>query len=238
MLFNAVEAVTKEMIKVPSVQKISVIGSLARKINKHCKGEGPIESVPIENEYYYLFGNSNLAFKMCVEKIKHSSNYKQSRMNDIDLAVWVSNTREIDKIRSALVTGLKKFVASGKWGVSNNEFDVFILQSGASKYIGNLCPYNTCPKGKDDCHVPGCGDTPFLKKFKDFTLFPDAITKKNRIDIFNRALQDGKPVHEDFDLEKTLNGIKKADLVNLIMRLYKLGKNTRKTTLKWLEKHK
>jgi hypothetical protein len=37
-------------------------------------------------------------------------------------------------------------------------------------YLGRLCYFAQCPKGKPDCRVEGCGAMPFLKQHEDFVL--------------------------------------------------------------------
>ena len=35
---------------------------------------------------------------------------------------------------------------------------MFILKPGTDRYLGRLCDFNACPKGKAECRVPGCRD--------------------------------------------------------------------------------
>ena len=66
--------------------------------------------------------------------MKTKGKSKPKRMNDVDLAVWVSGTDDLNAIRSALVKGLKNFVARGGNGISKN------LTSSWSKenWCGNI----------------------------------------------------------------------------------------------------
>jgi hypothetical protein len=67
---------------------------------------------------------------------------------DIDLAVWVSDSSCLD---------------------------VFIMEPGSDRYLGRLCIYSQCPKGKPECRVPDCGSTPLLRQHEGFELNPSAL---------------------------------------------------------------
>ena len=32
------------------------------------------------------------------------------------------------------------------------------------RYLGRLCDFNACPKGKAECRVPGCGEVTLLRQ--------------------------------------------------------------------------
>ena len=42
-------------------------------------------------------------------------------------------------------------------GVADHQVEVFILEPGSDQYLGRLCHFNACPKGKPECLVSGCG---------------------------------------------------------------------------------
>ena len=173
ILLDAVSYVAKEIAKVESVEKIVIFGSLAKNAKKWMELDGIVAKKPVEEGEYWLFNNTNLAAAIHKEEQLRSRKSPFKQMKDVDLAIWISSTDELGLIRKALGMPMKEYISSGKFGVSNNEFDIFLLDAGINKYLGNLCRYATCPKGKDDCNVRGCGKVPHLQKFKQFVLFPE-----------------------------------------------------------------
>jgi hypothetical protein len=62
-------------------------------------------------------------------------------------------------------------------GVAHHQVDVFLFEPGSDRYLGRLCTYAVCPKGKPECSTPGCGREPLLKQHDDFTFDPDALSE-------------------------------------------------------------
>ena len=60
-------------------------------------------------------------------------------------------------------------------------------------YLGRLCTYGECPKGKPDCRVPGCGAAPFLKQHQGFVLDPGSFAEGKAVVLFDRAAPVGPP---------------------------------------------
>ena len=87
---------------------------------------------------------------------------------DVDLAVWVSSLdhlKSLQKARSQAVDGL---LADRGIGVAHHQIDVFLMEPGTDRYLGRLCIFGQCPKGKMDCLIEGCGAKPFLKLHNGF----------------------------------------------------------------------
>lgn len=92
---------------------------------------------------------------------------------DLDLAVWLDRTDHLGEMRRAKDHALIKAYEAGKGpGVATHQADIFLFEPISDRYIGRLCKYSACPKGKPDCLVPGCGAISFNRIFEDFT--PDA----------------------------------------------------------------
>src|SRR5207247_2013948 len=60
-------------------------------------------------------------------------------------------------------------------GVAHHQVDVFLFEPGSDRYLGRLCHFGTCPKGKPECRVPGCGAAPFLRQHEDFVFDPRSL---------------------------------------------------------------
>jgi hypothetical protein len=59
--------------------------------------------------------------------------------------------------------------------VAHHQLDIFIMEPGSDRYLGRLCSYNQCPKGKPECRVTDCGSTPLLRQYEDFKLHTSAL---------------------------------------------------------------
>ena len=106
---------------------------------------------------------------------------------DLDVAIWLSHLRELNALRRAKARALRDLYEATQVGVASHQVDVFVLEPGTDRYLGRLCDFNRCPKGKPDCWVSGCGDVAFLKQHEGFQWRPDSLTKDRAIPLFDRA---------------------------------------------------
>jgi predicted nucleotidyltransferase len=119
---------------------------------------------------------------------------------DIDLAVVVDsldNLAALNKARSRSVINL--FQKTGI-GVAHHQAEIFLFSEGWSEYLGRLCTYGQCPKGKIDCMTPGCGREPFLKQHEGFVLEPEALATGRALPLWERGRGF---LHRAVDLEAT-----------------------------------
>ena len=139
----AAEAVAKAMSLLPEVQKVALFGSVAR---------------PLETEVprFRKFRRERVA-------IPHEC-------KDVDLAVWVSGVGCMKALQKARSRALNDLLADRNIGVAHHQVDVFLLEPGTDHYLGRLCDFGQCPKGKKDCRVAGCGATPLLRQHEGFKL--------------------------------------------------------------------
>ncbi|MBA3811297.1 MAG: hypothetical protein H0X27_06575 [Caulobacteraceae bacterium] len=77
--------------------------------------------------------------------------------------------------------------SGGGPGVAHHHADIFLFEPGSDRYLGRLCGYAQCPKGKSDCLTPGCGLAPFLKQHEGFSLYLDALAPDRTVPLFDRA---------------------------------------------------
>jgi len=153
----AADAVVAALARFPEVQKIALFGSVARPL---------VREVPRFQPYR----------RLGIEVLHECS--------DVDLAVWLTSVdrlRELGRARSQATSRLFDLVGVG---VAHHQVDVFLLAVSDGRYLGRLCSFATCPKGKPDCSVPGCGATPFLKQHKGFVFATDALD--NAVILFDR----------------------------------------------------
>ncbi|SOD89861.1 hypothetical protein [Caenispirillum bisanense] len=93
---------------------------------------------------------------------------------DIDLVLWLDSQERLGELRRAKDTALREaFAAIG--GLATHGVDTFLFEPGSDRYLGRLCHFAQCPKGKPDCRTPGCGATAFNKVVPGFTLHRDLL---------------------------------------------------------------
>jgi hypothetical protein len=107
---------------------------------------------------------------------------------DLDLAVWIDSQDRLGMLRRARDRALRESYKSGT-GVSvvGHQVDVFLFEPGSDRYLGRLCRFNQCPKGKPECAVPGCGAVPFNKRIADFAPRADLLVPVRHAMLFERG---------------------------------------------------
>lgn len=71
--------------------------------------------------------------------------------------------------------------------VPGNEIDAFLFEPGSDRYLGRLCRFSQCPKGKSDCLTPGCGTIPFNKVVPGFTPHADLLAPVRYATLYERG---------------------------------------------------
>ncbi len=106
---------------------------------------------------------------------------------DLDLAVWIESQRRLGELRRAGVHALRQaYEAGAGMSVVGHELDVFLIEPTSDRYVGRLCSFNQCPKGKRDCLVPGCGEIPFNKRIADFEPRADLLAPAAHAMLYRR----------------------------------------------------
>ncbi len=136
-----------------------------------------------------LFGS---VAKSLVKEIPRFRKYRREGIavwhecKDVDLAVWVDDLSCLNELRKATSGALNKLLDEKNIGVAHHQVDIFIMEPGTDRHLGNLCRYGTCPKGKIDCNVPVCGEPPFLQQHENFILDPEALETGKYILLYER----------------------------------------------------
>lgn len=164
----AADIVTEAWMTFPEVWAIAVIGSVAKPLWK---------DVP--------------RFRREGVEVWHEC-------GDLDLALWVSSLHRLGQLRRAATRALREaFEAGAGMSVANHQLDVFLFEPGSDCYLGRLCSFSECPKGKLDCLVPGCGETPFNKRVEGFEPHDDLLAPAVRAMLYRR---DGGRLRSALDL--------------------------------------
>ena len=106
---------------------------------------------------------------------------------DVDLAVWLKHLGDLNGLRRAKARALNDLYRETGNSVASHQLDIFMLEPGSDRYLGRLCDFAQCPKGKAECEVPGCGSTPFLRQHRDFVWRPSSLAEDRAVRLFDRA---------------------------------------------------
>jgi hypothetical protein len=137
-----------------------------------------------EVEVVALFGS--VAVPLWRE-VPRFSDYRRYRIEvwheckDVDLAVWIGRLDRLRELERASARALASLLTERNLGIAHHQADIFLFEPGSDRYLGRLCHYATCPKGKRDCLVPGCGREPFLRQHEDFVFRPEISLAEERI---------------------------------------------------------
>jgi hypothetical protein len=112
---------------------------------------------------------------------------------DVDVAVWLSDMSALKSLQKARGNAMNALLDTAGIGVAHHQVDVFLLEPGSGRYLGRLCHFGTCPKGKPECLVPGCGTALFLRQHEAFVLDPRSLDPARCVLLFDRARSFGPP---------------------------------------------
>jgi hypothetical protein len=157
---RAADAIAADLAKVKEVRAVALFGSVARPLVREVPRFQPFRRHRIE--------------------ILHEC-------GDIDLAIAVDrldNLSALNRTRNRAVIDL--FQRAGI-GVAHHQVDVFLFAEDWNDYLGRLCSFAQCPKGKVECLTPGCGREPFLKQHEGFVLEPGALAVDRSLTLYERG---------------------------------------------------
>lgn len=158
---RAADVVAKAWSIYPEVVKIAVIGSVAKPLWKEVPRFAPYRRRNIQ--------------------LWHEC-------KDLDLALWIDQTSNLAELRRAKAAALgAEHATHDRFGVADHQVDVFLFEPEKDLYLGRLCNFNRCPKGRPECLVPGCGAVPFIREFADFEVYPDILSGADNGMIYSRA---------------------------------------------------
>ena len=156
----AADAVTAALAELPEVAAVALIGSVARPLSREVPRFAPFRRARID--------------------IWHEC-------KDVDLAVWLDRLDRLKALQRARSHALHRLLEERNVGVAHHQVEIFVMRGGTSDYLGRLCTYGGCPKGKADCAVPGCGREPFLKQHEEFTFWPDTLADDRMMWLYERG---------------------------------------------------
>jgi hypothetical protein len=132
--------------------------------------------------------------KMLWKEVPRFSEFRRARIEvwhecgDLDLALWLDSQERLGQLRHATSRALRAAFEAGT-GVSivDHQLDVFLIEPGSDNYLGRLCSFSQCPKGKRECLVPGCGAIPFNKRIEEFKPHADLLAPARDAMLYQRG---------------------------------------------------
>ena len=106
---------------------------------------------------------------------------------DVDLALWLEHLDSLDGLRRAKARALRTLWDEASIGIASHQVDVFILEPVTDRYLGRLCDFNACPKGKAECRVPGCGNVALLRQHEGFRWRPESLAEGRAVRLSERS---------------------------------------------------
>lgn len=70
---------------------------------------------------------------------------------------------------------------------ADHQVEIFLIEPKTDRYLGRLCNYSECPKGKPKCLVPGCGAIAFNKQVEGFTPNADLLASATYATLYRRG---------------------------------------------------
>jgi hypothetical protein len=157
---RAADAIAADLAKIPEVRAVALFGSLARPLAREVPRFQPFKRHGIE--------------------ILHEC-------GDIDIAIAIDRLDKLTALNRARNRAVFDLFKQSGIGVAHHQVDVFLFGEGWNDYLGRLCTFAQCPKGKIECLTPGCGREPFLKQHEGFVLEPGALAADRAVLLYERG---------------------------------------------------
>jgi len=155
----AAQYVADSLSSIPEVQKAVLFGLAARPLEK-------------EVPRFRKFRRTGIA-------IRHEC-------QDVDMAVWVCDLSRLKAIQKARSGALNDLLAEKQIGVAHHQVDIFVMEPETNRYLGRLCIFGSCPKGKDKCRVSRCGETSFLQQHEGFRFESKDLDDETHVILLER----------------------------------------------------
>lgn len=159
----AAKHVTDHLSSIPEVQKVVLFGSVARPLEK-------------EVPRFRKFRRAGIAISY--------------ECQDIDMAVWVSDLSRLKAVQKARSQALNNLLVEKQIGVAHHQVDIFIIEPETNRYLGRLCIFGSCPKGKDKCRISRCGEPRFLQQHEGFKFESKDLDDDTSVVLFERGEED------------------------------------------------
>ena len=107
---------------------------------------------------------------------------------NIDLAIHVTHAGRAEAMRKACSRLVSELVDHDiHLSIAHHLFCLHLIDAGTDQYLGMVCHYNQCPKHKEPCRVPGCGERKFVQILPWFHFKPERLNPHNGLVLFDRG---------------------------------------------------
>ena len=154
-------------------------------------------------EKVVLFGSVAVPLRKEVPRFRKFRRYRIALWHecaDVDLAVWMNDLTVLRNLQRARSRALNELYQQRQIGVAHHQVDVFIMAQETNNYLGRLCAFTKCPRGKPDCLALGCGDVPFLKQQTGFVFSPDVLAEGSAVTLWKRTKKEDFKEDDDVAL--------------------------------------
>jgi len=102
------------------------------------------------------------------------------------MAVWISELSCLKSLQKARSQALNNLLAEKQIGVAHHQVDIFIMEPETNRYIGRLCIFSSCPRGKKECLAARCGEIKFLRRHEGFEFESKDLNDQTSVVLFDR----------------------------------------------------
>jgi hypothetical protein len=171
---RAADIVTDALMAFEEIEAVAVIGSVAKSLWKE---------IPRFSE-----------FRRAGIEVWHEC-------KDLDLAVWISSQHRLGTLRRVRDLALRIGYESGTGpSTASHQVEIFLIEPVTDRYLGRLCHFSACPKGKPACQTPGCGAVSFNKVVEGFVPHADLLASASYATLYRKGV--GR-LRSALDLPKT-----------------------------------
>ncbi len=163
----AAEYVASAFSKVPEVGRVVLFGSAALPLKKEVPRFQP--------------------FRRAGTKILHEC-------KDVDIAVWLEDLGCLRQLQRVKSQALNELLRESKIGVAHHQVDVFLMEPATGRYLGRLCTFASCPKGKPECLAAGCGKIPLLRQHEEFVFSGESLAPEQSVLLYQAENMPAHPV--------------------------------------------
>lgn len=157
---NAARAVTEKLAAMPEVTQVRIFGSVA---------------LPLWKEVPYH------------SRLRHKNISIYHECANIDLAVWVTSPAGADLMRRSCSQVVADLTDEDIFlNIAHHTFCIHLINQSDNRYLGMVCHFSKCPKGKRECMVRGCGANRFVQILPWFHLKASRLNEYNSQVLFQR----------------------------------------------------
>lgn len=100
------------------------------------------------------------------------------------------------EIRRTIAHALTDLLRREDIGVAHHQVETALFEPGTDRYLGLVCFYGQCPKGKPPCLATGCGEPAFVRQVDGYERSVDAVDWDTAVTLWERPREDERDLEE------------------------------------------